>query len=107
MAYAYSKRALRRYVEARARDWGGEGKRIASISPGLIDTEMGRLENDAMENFDAMRNLVALNRLGQPEEIAHAALFLVSPRASYISGCDLLVDGGFVATLNHQRGSGS
>ena len=102
MAYAYSKRALKHYVAAHARDWGREGKRIVSISPGLIDTEMGRLENSAMENFEAMQSLIALERLGQPEDIAHAAIFLASPRAAYISGCDLLVDGGFIATLNNK-----
>lgn len=103
LAYAYAKKALKQYVADRAPAWGKEGKRFISISPGLIDTEMGRLENDAMENFGEMRRLIALDRLGQPEDIANTALFLVSAKAAYITGCDILVDGGFVATLNEQQ----
>ncbi len=97
MAYAYAKKALRVWIEDNAGDWGSEGKRLASISPGLIDTDMGRLENKAMDNFEAMFSMVALGRLGDPADIARAALYLVSPEAAYVSGCDLLVDGGFVA----------
>jgi NAD(P)-dependent dehydrogenase (short-subunit alcohol dehydrogenase family) len=109
MAYAYAKRALQRYVADQAQSWGAEGKRLVSISPGLIDTEMGRLENAAMENFEGMKSLVALGRLGRPEDIAEAALFLASPQAAYITGCDILVDGGFVANFNkpQRRGTGS
>lgn len=103
MAYAYSKRALKQYVADHSPDWGKEGKRLVSISPGLIDTEMGRLENAAMDDFDAMRSLIALTRLGEPEDIAHTALFLVSDAAAYITGVDLLVDGGFVANLLRQQ----
>ncbi len=103
MAYAYAKKALQQYVVERAPTWGKEGKRLVSISPGLIDTEMGRLENNAMENFDAKRSLIALGRLGQPEDIANTALFLVSAKAAYITGCDILVDGGFVASLGEQQ----
>lgn len=103
LAYCYAKKALKQYVAARAPAWGKEGKRFVSLSPGLIDTEMGRLENDAMENFEAMLSLVALDRLGKPEDIANTCLFLVSDRAAYISGCDILVDGGFVASMNEQQ----
>lgn len=106
LAYAYAKRALTLYVEANALAWGGEGKRLVSLSPGLIDTAMGRQEQDAQqEMFDHMLKMVPLNRMGAPEEIAAAALFLASPAASYISGCDVRVDGGFVGTFRHQQGS--
>ena len=108
MAYAFAKKALKQYVADRAMAWGLEGKRINSISPGMINTAMGRLESDAMENFDAMRKLIALGRMGEPEDIAHTALFLQSEKAAYITGCDILVDGGFIATLGRQqRQSGS
>lgn len=103
LAYAFAKKALQRFVQDRARDWAAEGKRLVSISPGMIDTQQGRLEIDAMENFDAMRNRIALARLGTPEDIAHTALFLVSPKAAYITGCDILVDGGFIATLRQEE----
>ncbi len=103
MAYAYAKRALKNYVADHAYAWGGEGKRLVSLSPGLIDTEMGRLENAAMDNFEGMRSLIALGRLGDPQDIASAALFLVSEAAAYITGCDILVDGGFVASFNARQ----
>lgn len=103
MAYAYAKKALKNYVADQAYVWGREGKRLVSLSPGLIDTEMGRLENAAMDNFDGMRSLIALERLGAPEDIASTALFLVSEAAAYITGCDILVDGGFVAAFNARQ----
>lgn len=105
MAYAYAKKALLNYVVSHAMAWGQEGKRLVSISPGLIDTDMGKLEAESDKDAYAfMRPLVALQRDGLPREIATAALFLASDDASYISGCDLLVDGGFVASfLDSQR----
>jgi len=104
LAYAYAKKALLAYVRNQAMDWGKEGKRLVSISPGLIDTDMGRLEAESDKGaYDSMRPLVALQRQGLPEEIAAAALFLVSTEASYITGCDLLVDGGFVASFSKTR----
>jgi NAD(P)-dependent dehydrogenase (short-subunit alcohol dehydrogenase family) len=50
-----------------------------------------------------MRALIALNRLGEPKDIANTALFLISEKAGYISGCDILVDGGFIASLSKQQ----
>ncbi|MBL4826582.1 MAG: SDR family oxidoreductase [Spongiibacteraceae bacterium] len=104
MCYAYAKKALLTYVSNQAMNWGAEGKRIMSLSPGLIDTDMGRLEAKAIgEVHTAMLGMVALQRSGQAEEIASAALFLASDKASYISGCDLLVDGGFVSSFLKQQ----
>lgn len=100
MAYAYAKKALIHYVQQYAMDWGKEGKRLLSISPGLIDTDMGKLEAESdPDTYAAMRPLIALGRDGLAKEIATAALFLASADASYITGCDLLVDGGFVASV--------
>ncbi|MFT5483532.1 MAG: NAD(P)-dependent dehydrogenase (short-subunit alcohol dehydrogenase family) [Halieaceae bacterium] len=103
MAYAYAKKAMRDYVSAQAPAWGGEGKRLVSISPGMINTEMGQLENEAMDNYEAMRNCIALDRLGEAEDIANTALFLISDKANYITGCDILVDGGFIANVGQLR----
>lgn len=101
-AYPYSKKALINYVEANAGAWGKEGKRLVTISPGLIDTGMGKQEEAAsQEQFAWMETLIALGRHGEPEEIAGAALFLVSADASYISGIDLKVDGGFTGSFRH------
>lgn len=99
LAYSYAKRALRDWVARQSSVWGGEGKRLTSISPGLINTSQGQLESEAMgtEQFERMRAGIALQRLGEPEDIARVALFLISDEGAYITGCDHLVDGGFVA----------
>lgn len=98
-AYSYAKKALRQYVARQASVWGAEGKRLVSISPGLIDTQAAQTEYSASETFDEMVRLVPLKRLGLPAEIANTALFLVSDKASYITGCDILVDGGLIAAM--------
>jgi len=100
MAYAYSKKALSQYVAKHAHRWGCENKRLVSISPGLIDTEMGQLEYEATDNFDKLKSHIALGRLGSAQDIAATALFLVSDEAAYITGCDILVDGGMIGSFN-------
>ena len=97
LAYSYAKKAMRQYVTSYSAAWAKEGKRLVSISPGLINTEQGQLESSAMENYSAMRSRIALDRLGEAKDIANTALFLISDKAAYITGCDILVDGGFVA----------
>ena len=100
MAYCYAKRALKDYVAANALSWGREGRRLVSIAPGLIDTEMGLQENAANEEgFKAMMDMIGIDRRGSAEDIANTALFLASERASYICGIDILVDGGIIATM--------
>ena len=74
--------------------WGQRGARLVSLSPGIIQTAMGQQE---LEQQPMMQMLIAqtpLRRQGKPEEIASAVDFLLSADASFITGCDLLVDGG-------------
>ncbi|WP_317932297.1 SDR family oxidoreductase [Halioxenophilus sp. WMMB6] len=105
LAYAYAKKALRYYVADFAMAWGREGKRLVSISPGLIATEAGNKENVVSQSFAMMKQAIALGRLGEPDEIAKVALFLISDQASFISGCDLLVDGGMIGSMGKARPS--
>lgn len=98
-AYRLSKFALRRMCRFRATAWGVKGARIVSMSPGSIATPMGARELTGPNRevkLDLMRKL-PIQRVGTMAETADAIEFLVSDRASYITGTDLLVDGGLVA----------
>jgi NAD(P)-dependent dehydrogenase (short-subunit alcohol dehydrogenase family) len=100
-AYPFAKRANQLRVAAAASQWGRRGARINSISPGVIATAMGRREL-AGPSGDSMRAMVdgsGVRRLGTPDDIAAATEFLLSPAASFITGIDLLVDGGVVAAV--------
>jgi NAD(P)-dependent dehydrogenase (short-subunit alcohol dehydrogenase family) len=102
LAYAVSKRGIITHVERLARSWGERGARIVSISPGLIDTTMGRFEAEqAGGNARQLTAWSALDRPAAADEIASVAEFLASPGAAYVTGCDILVDGGTVAALAH------
>lgn len=97
-AYAISKRGVHLLVKREAPRFGERGARIVSISPGIIDTPMGRAE---MESHPIMKALVEnspLKRAAQAEEVAAVAVFVCSPAASFVTGIDILVDGGAMAT---------
>ncbi|WP_328393232.1 SDR family oxidoreductase [Nocardia sp. NBC_00416] len=99
LAYSVAKRGNIARVQASAVGWGQHGARLNSISPGVISTPMGRQELDG-ESGASMRAMVAASatgRLGTPDDIAHAAAFLLDPATSFVTGIDLLVDGGTVA----------
>lgn len=100
-AYALSKQGVVRLVRRRAAAWGARGARLVSVSPGVIETDMGRLED---ANQPAMAGLVeasALARRGRATEVAAVVAFLVSDEASFLTGTDVLVDGGAVAGAQH------
>jgi len=99
MAYTYSKYGLLLYARRNAAAWGAKGARIVSLSPGLIATPMGAREFEANEHKRKMFEASPLKREGTMLEIADAVEFLASDRASFISGTDLLVDGGLTGAL--------
>lgn len=105
MAYGKSKRANQIQVQEASATWGARGARVNSISPGVISTEMGRQELEAPSGafMRAMVESSGTGRLGTPSDIADAVTFLVSPQATYITGIDLLVDGGNVAAVHTGR----
>ncbi|HEX4218643.1 MAG TPA: SDR family oxidoreductase [Acidimicrobiales bacterium] len=100
-AYMIAKRANQARVRTGALVWGRRGARVNSISPGIIATPMGNLELGGPSG-EVMRALVAgspTGRVGTPHDIASAVEFLVGPQSSFITGTDLLVDGGVVASI--------
>ena len=98
-AYSLSKRAVIRLVAREAAAFGARKARIVSISPGLIGTKMGRAEQTASPQMSVMLAKTPLGRYGVAEEIASVAVFLCSSGASFVSGCDIKVDGGMLAAL--------
>jgi NAD(P)-dependent dehydrogenase (short-subunit alcohol dehydrogenase family) len=98
-AYPVSKRGVQRLAKGLCRSWGRRGARILSVSPGINDTPMNRLDES---RHPIMADIIAdspLGRRGRPEEVASVVEFLTSDRASFMTGSDVLVDGGMVATI--------
>lgn len=97
--YSATKAAVRSFGRTLAAELAPKGIRVNTISPGPVSTpimsKMG-LTPDQQAGFENnMAQLVAFKRLGQPEEIASVALFYATPASSYVTGSELLVDGGF------------
>jgi NAD(P)-dependent dehydrogenase (short-subunit alcohol dehydrogenase family) len=100
MAYAVSKSFVRWYSSAQAERFNGRGLRIVSVSPGSVDTEMGRLEEQA--GAGAMVTDAAVPRWGLAEEMAELFAFCASSKAGYLTGTDILNDGGVVASVRER-----
>ena len=99
LAYSISKFGVRRYVERAAAAWGARGVRIVSVSPGLIETPMGAQEFAQQPHMKTILELTPLKRQASADEVAAVACFLASPEASFVTGVDLLVDGGSVSAM--------
>jgi NAD(P)-dependent dehydrogenase (short-subunit alcohol dehydrogenase family) len=98
-AYCSSKGAIIQLAKAMAVDHAAQNIRVNSLSPGAVETQRLVLRFGDMETARRVAGPKhLLNRLGQPEEIAQAALFLASDAASFITGADMLVDGGYTTT---------
>ncbi|OBK67225.1 oxidoreductase [Mycobacterium sp. 1165178.9] len=100
LAYAVSKSFVKWYSQSQAERFNARGLRIVSVSPGSIDTEMGRLEEQA--GAGAMVANAAVPRWGKPEEMAELLAFCASERAGYLTGTDILNDGGVVASMTER-----
>ena len=92
--YGGSKGAVRLMTKDMAMEVAGTGVRVNSIHPGVINTKMVREEGPSMEEF---RSMHPVDRIGEPEDVAHGALYLASEESKFVTGTELVIDGGFTA----------
>jgi len=100
-AYCASKGGVTLLTKSAALEWAPLNIRVNSVHPGFIDTPMVSNALHTVENGNEMRDLIisrhALGRLGVPKEIADTILFLASDESSFITGSEIVVDGGYTA----------
>lgn len=95
--YSASKGAVRAISKAAATTFGKQGIRVNALFPGIIETPMTEALSTSKELLGHLIQATPLQRLGKPADIASAALFLASDESSYITGAELVIDGGFSA----------
>jgi 3-oxoacyl-[acyl-carrier protein] reductase len=101
-SYGAAKAAVTHHAAALARSLAPQGIRVNTVSPGPVEFAGGtweRIKEQRTEFYDSIKGRVPLGRLGAPEDVAKAVTFLASPAASYITGTNLVVDGGFVSRV--------
>ena len=96
-AYAASKGAVRILAKAAAIQYAKDGIRVNSVHPGLIDTPMSRQRLTTPDLRSQAAARIPLGRSGQPDDIAYGALFLASDESSFMTGSELVIDGGSTA----------
>ena len=95
-AYCSSKWGVRGLTRVAAMELGHKGVRVNSVHPGGVDTVMTNQEGRSRDQVDQAYGNVPLQRVGAPEEVAKASLFLASDDSSYLTGAEIVVDGGMV-----------
>lgn len=104
-AYALAKRANHLRVQAEAIAWGDNGARVNCISPGIILTPLAKdeMSGPGAAAYQTMIRQSAAGRVGTTDEIAAAASYLLGPDAAFVTGADLLIDGGVIAAIRAGR----
>lgn len=95
-AYTASKAGLLGLTRALADKWAADGIRVNMVAPGFIRTRMTEIQRTDQEYEKRLLKAIPVRRWGEPEEVAEAILFLASPRAPYITGQSLAIDGGLM-----------
>lgn len=95
-SYAMSKHSMNGFIQTLATELGSYNVLANSLSPGFVDTKMTR-QNNNQDQIKILESKIPLGKLASPEDIAEVAYFLCSKNNKYISGQDIVVDGGFMA----------
>jgi NAD(P)-dependent dehydrogenase (short-subunit alcohol dehydrogenase family) len=95
--YSMTKAAIVNMTQGLAREWARQGVRVNALVPGLVETRFAAAIHEDEKRRATMERLVPMGRIAQPEEMAGAALYLVSDAASYTTGSCLTADGGWLA----------
>ncbi|WP_407148403.1 SDR family NAD(P)-dependent oxidoreductase [Bradyrhizobium sp. ORS 86] len=98
-AYSVSKAGVVMLSQQLATEWGPHGIRSNVVSPGLVVTPMSQAFYDTPGVTERRSAAVPMRRVGAPQDMADAILFLASDRSSYVNGEEIIVDGGYVRTL--------
>ena len=93
-AYAASKAAAISLTKTLGQSWARDGIRVNGLAPGLVPTKLTAVTTQNKDRAEASLRAIPVRRLGTPEEMAGAAMFLASPLASYVQGHTLIADGG-------------
>lgn len=95
--YAATKAALAGYVKAAALELAAQKIRVNSIHPGVVETPLLQVSNSTFseEDLDNLKKKYPLKRFGLPEDVANSAVFLLSDASSWMTGSELLIDGGY------------
>lgn len=100
--YNFAKRGVQLLSKKNANKWGEKGARIVTVSPGVIETPMAlKAAEEHPERMEFIKNATPLKRNGTPEDVADVVNFLVSDKARFITGTDILVDGGVIDNIKH------
>ena len=95
--YQASKGAVRLLTKATAIQYAAEGIRVNSVHPGPINTPMTAARRADPEMYRTMLSRIPLGRYGEPEDVAYGVLYLASDESSYVTGSELVIDGGWTA----------
>ncbi|SIS40076.1 SDR family NAD(P)-dependent oxidoreductase [Salimicrobium flavidum] len=96
-SYSASKGAVRTISKSASTTYGKQGIRVNAVFPGVIETPMTKKLKESGGMLEQLEQATPLGRLGRPEDVANAVLFLASDDADYITGAELVIDGGFSA----------